>query len=374
MKTRLISILAGVLILIVGVSTCGRFAKRTSQDQNTSPVATQELPSLEIGSHASLYGEKLAKAGVVADQEVYVDDAVYRLSKPFALDESHQIAVAWVSAGGEESVRVLYRSNSQCNWRLCDATTPSHIGKGFHEYDKEMPIDVSIALLESSEDVGHLKPWFQVESDVPSQYELAWRLLRLLTIDYKDGIEAGTVVALGGNYVTREYASMMADAPRAFSIVNGHIKTARGEKVASPDATELPKPGQLPDYSILVNEVVFRNPAYAKSSKTDGMMTGRVFLSHDKQVKYFFIEDEKQRAMLACVELTSAEICALGLRSEYLNVEGMNIPLIEYGLQIPKLYGGKLKGDYQLNWDWVRRLPIIRDYYRGIGREIPPLK
>jgi hypothetical protein len=102
---------------------------------------------------------QLARAGVVPAQTVRVGDATFHLSNPYLLDDSRQIAVAWISVGDQRSVRALYRNSSQCCWRMIDAMTPAHIGKGFHEFDKQVPIDVTIALLRSATNVAKLAPW-----------------------------------------------------------------------------------------------------------------------------------------------------------------------------------------------------------------------
>ena len=315
---------------------------------------------------------ELAAAGVVPVQTVNVDEARFYLSTPFELDESHQIAVIWVQVAGERRIRALYRSNSQCTWRLCDAITPSHIGKGFHEFDKQVPADVTIALLRLSEQVGDLKPWFKATAEQPSQKILARKLLELLAVDRDEGIKNGAVLTIGSRYVTREYASLIPLLPRPFSFVLGQLQTPSGGTVADPTATKLPPVEQLPDFTRTRATVAFRIPAYARFTQTDGSLTGRVYDSHDGQFRYFYVEDSQQRIMLASVELVHAQVCSLGLRTTYPDVSGMDAPLIEYAAQIPEVYGGHRKARYQSNWNWVRRQPIVECYYRATNRPMPP--
>lgn len=335
-----------------------------------SPAQVARVADVALWDHA--HSGDLAKAGVVPAQSIQISDATFHLSKPLALDESHQIAVAWVDVADENAIRVLYRSNSQCSWRMCDAITRSHIGKGFHEFDKQMPIDVTVALLRSCNDTGQLKPWFPVDNEPPSQKYLTKRILELLTVDRDAGLESGEVLSFGGRYVTREYASMIPSVPRRFSIVKERIRLPTGSLAADPSATELPPAELLPDFSKLVETVVFNIPSYGTFAQGDGVLNGRVYLSQNEKLKYFFVEDQEQRAMLACVEIRSAPICVLGLRTAYLDVEGMDIPLMEYGAQIPEVFGGRRKARYQLNWNWVRQVPIIEYYYRGTERDVPP--
>ncbi len=336
------------------------------------PAASRAEPAVvDVSAWSEQYSAKLAAAGVVPVQTLVVLEATYHLSRPFALDDSHQVAVAWISVRGERGVRIFYRSNSQCCWRLCDAITPTHLGKGYHEFDKQAPIDVTVAWLRAGGDVGQLRPWFETDAE-PTQPALAAELLDMLTINRDQGIQSGEVVTFGNRYLTREYASLIPALPRPFSKVRGRIKTAAGSSVADPTLTSLPPDAELPDFSKLIDTVTFEIPSYGRFAGGDGSFTGRVYPSRDGRLKYFFVEDSSERAMLSCVDLTTAPLCSLGVRTQYVDVEGMDTPLLEYASQIPEMYGGHRKARYQLNWNWVRQLPIIKHYYHQTNREMPP--
>jgi hypothetical protein len=318
------------------------------------------------------YAETLDSAGIRPAQVIDVDGARFELSHPVKLDESHQIAVAWISVGSERAIRVLYRSNSQCSWRVCDATTPNHIGKGFHEFDKQVPIDVTLALLRSAEEVVTLNSWFEVDSTEVTQEMLAGRLLRLLTVDRDAGIESGEVVTFEGSYLTREYASSIPCLPVPFSIVRGRLSNAGGGSIADPKQTELPNHDRLPNFESAIDSVEFTIPSYGRFVGGTGRLTGRVYLSHDKTIKYLFVEDRDHRVMLSGAELLTAPVSLLGVRSRYLDTHGMDTPLMEYGAQIPERYAGRKKYRYQSAWPLVRELPIIALYYRESQRPMPP--
>ncbi|MGB7323278.1 MAG: hypothetical protein WBD31_00295 [Rubripirellula sp.] len=315
--------------------------------------------------------ETLEAAGLEPVQVVRVGDAQFGLSNPVRLDESHQIAVAWVQIGAERAIRVLYRSNSQCSWRNCDATTSNHIGKGFHEYDKQVPIDVTVALLRSGPDVVTLKPWFESSETNLTQELLAHKLLRLLTVDRDKGIQSGEVLNFAGSYVTREYASSVPCTPVPFSTVRGRLDTAAGGSIADPVQTDLPDLNKLPNIENEVASVEFTIPSYARFVGGNGQLTGRVYLSNDETVKYFFVEDHEHRTMLSGVELLTAPVSLLGVRTRYLDTFGMDTPLMEYGAQIPERFGGRKKYRYQSAWPLVRELPIIAYCYRQALRPLP---
>jgi hypothetical protein len=331
----------------------------------------QENVVLAVTTWDTPFSSQLASAGVVPAQTVQVVDATFHLSNPYAIDDSRQIAVAWISVRDQRSVRALYRSNSQCCWRMVDAMTPSHIGKGFHEFDTNVPIDVTIALLRSATDVAKLSPWKLPEQSQMSQESLAQKMFELLTVNRDEGRKTGDVITVGNMYMSKEYASWIPMLPQPFSTVNGLIKTPTGSEVADPEKTLLPPEAQLPDFGTEQVSVKFKIPAYARFTRSEGELIGKVFPSRNGKIRYYFVEDSKKRVFLSCVENSDSPVCILGLRTQYLDVNGMDSPLLEYGFQIPESYGGTKQSRYQLNWNWVRALPIIRYYYSSTGKPVP---
>jgi hypothetical protein len=170
-------------------------------------VRAQDISIPAVSNWDTPFSAQLASAGVVPAQTIEVADATFHLSNPYALDESHQIAIAWISVGNRKNVRALYRSNSQCCWRMVDAMTPSHIGKGYHEFDKNVPIDVTVALLRSGSSLGKLVPRTTSENSKATQESLAQKILEMLTIKRDEGTKSGDVILVGNKYLTKEYAS-----------------------------------------------------------------------------------------------------------------------------------------------------------------------
>ena len=349
--------IAGIILCLGFLALPNTFA----QESVVQDVTTWDKP----------FSSQLTSAGVVPVQTVRVADATFQLSNPYAIDDSHQIAVAWISVRDQKNVRALYRSNSQCCWRMVDAMTPSHIGKGYHEFDKNVPIDVTIALLRSATTIGKLVPWKLPEQSQMSQESLAQKILEMLTVNRDEGMKTGDVVTVGNIYVSKEYASWIPLMPQPFSIVNGRLKTPTGSEVADPERTLLPADMLLPNFGTEQMSVKFKIPAYAKFTRSNGELIGKVFPSRNGRIRYYFVEDSQKRVFLSCVENLDSPVCILGLRTQYLDVKGMDSPLLEYGFQIPESYGGTKQSRYQVNWNWVRKLPIILYYYSSTGQPVP---
>jgi hypothetical protein len=164
---------------------------------------------------------------------------------------------------------------------MVDAMTPSHTGKGFHEFDKHVPIDVTIALLRSSTNVAKLSPWTLPEQSKMSQESLAQKMLEMLTVNRDEGTKTGDVVPYGNTYVTKEYASWIPMLPQPFSIVKGHIRTPTGSEVVDPEKTLLPPETQLPDFRMEQMSVNFKMPVYARFTRSNGELIGKVFQSRN---------------------------------------------------------------------------------------------
>jgi len=320
-----------------------------------------------------LSADVLRRMHAVPEYVLQLDNATFYLSRPFSLDPTgRQIALAFVEVDGEIYARILYRSNSQFGWRLCDATTSSHIGKGFHEFDKEMPIPVSVALLKLGNQPATLRS--ASDDELASQPELATYLLRGLTEDGQLPVHFGRIVRISdGKYCTQEYAAQMAFEPMRFSHVDAWLETPSRVRVADVGKVTLPPENTLPSIEKPVDTFEFRSLAYAALNNGNGQLSGKVYLSRDEAVRYLFFEDSQNRAVLSVVESLRAQINVCGLRSRYLDVAGMVAPLIEYGVQIPERFGGRAgDGGYRLNWKFVREQPIIKYYYHQQGRAVPP--
>jgi hypothetical protein len=275
--------------------------------------------------------------------------------------------LAFVEVDDEVHARVLYRSNSQFSWRMCDATDGGHIGKGFHEFDKQVPIPVSVALLKLHNQPQELN---SLEGLV-SQSELANMLLRGLTLNRKS---SQCISQTDGHYYTREYAAFMPSQPMPFTRITQWLTTPAAGRVADPQATQLPPRQQLPDLNKPIAVFAFASSAYSVVNAGDSELTGRVFMSFDGKYRYLFFEDGTGRAALSTVETLHPEINALGLRGRYLDTTGMDSPLMEYYLQIPAEYGGLKQAGYRSNWNYLRELPIIKYYYAEQHREVPALE
>ena len=295
---------------------------------------------------------------------IRLDQTVVYFGKPFANEDGHRFVLAFVQQNGRIDARIFYRSNSQFSWRVCDATANGHIGKGFHEFDKELPIALTIALHATGHELlalhaPNLRP--------ATSAEVTRMFLRGLTESASAAAPGKVAIAQDGHYWSHDYAAYVASEPLSWSPVNANLPSASGLMQADPGATGLPPPSDLPDVRHPLYEFSYNNEAYAPFAAGQAKVTGRVFMSFNQRLQYLFFSDAAGRVFLSSVELKSAPLTPYGVRATYLDVQGMNAPLMEYSQQIPLRYGGSVTPGYADNWQYVKRQPIVMYYLRELN-------
>lgn len=333
------------------------------------------------GSFSDIDADFLQEVGLAPCISLDCCNAKYHLSPQFILEGGRPARVAYVEALGRIEAHLVYRSNSQSCWRLCDVLEGKRYGKGYYEFDIQLPIPVIAALhrLAEKEFPIELRRKDDQTSQRPSEL-----VLRGLTEDASGGRKSGRLVPAvlrprsdgPGRvplcFVSRRYAERMPSYPERLSSIPRWLPTAGGRmNVTDPKSVALPEEDALPNVKSPEDRFELVNPMYATITKESGLLKGLVCRSRDKRFRYLFLEDQGGRAMLAAAELAEAPISELGLRCRYLDLAGLDAPLIEYGDQIPEQYGGRKGGGYQSNWPYVRELPIIKLYYREQGRSVP---
>jgi hypothetical protein len=133
-----------------------------------------------------------------------------------------------------------------------------------------------------------------------------------------------------------------------------------------------PKPGELPDFTKNAEqELKIHNRALAELTG-DGSLTARVYLSRDRSLRYFVVEDSLGRVAIAGAEDAKSALTSFGNREVAVELHGMDAPLFEYACQIPLEYGGDHQSsEYRSNWSYVRETPLVREYYAQKRLPIP---
>lgn len=306
---------------------------------------------------------KLQQDGKLPLHRASIGDVTYYCSSPIVLDY-HAVVIALVEINQKLYPRLFYHSNSQGTWRVMpfaakewmadfladiDEKKIFHYGKGQCETDTQLPIALTVAL--------NGLPWKNAK---PIKFK-AHTLVESLEFGNKEYRQVNDFKKI----VSIE-ESMMA-APDEHSI--------KPQNISKPQSISMPQNVQLhPDFSSVKAE-------FNQNILHYGNVAVKIFASIDKSMLYMFIEAKDGRAFLASAEcILGVGINEYGVREKIIELAHMDAPLLEYDIQInplfkaavapgKKVYDSKL---YANNWNFVRELEIIKNYYQAQGRELPP--
>jgi hypothetical protein len=280
--------------------------------------------------------------------------------------------VGFVTVGGRTEPRLFYRSKSQAVWSLSESLTLDASGnlrlynKGYRESDIHLPIQLSSMLhrLGDAQPALGLPPAISSAAVIKGLCEI-----RPASMTYIDGGRRGLSTA---------YATTVSSRPEAFGLVVAGLPLhALNMNVVDPARVGLPPDAYLPNLNRVVDSFEYDNGVYGRVNGGRGALKGRVYRSKNGQYEYLFVEDADGRAALTSAERTGVAVSSFGVARRSLSLEGMDAPLMEYFFQqsvsdIPDALPAVGAREYRSNWNYVRRLPIIDYYYRGLGRAMPP--
>ena len=91
----------------------------------------------------------------------------------------------------------------------------------------------------------------------------------------------------------------------------------------------------------------------------------------DGSLRYLVVEDSLGRVGIAGAEAAESPVTRWGNRETFVEMNGMDAPLMEYGVQMSRAHGGENARGYQSNWNYVRETPLVQAYYRERGQAVP---
>lgn len=292
--------------------------------------------------------------------KIVCGDFSYFVSNTFYLKTQNIAVVALIKVGDKVYPRIFYQSKSQGTWRSMPAATNDgfqfiRLGKGFNENDTQLPIKINLEL--------HKLELPKKKAPGPFHGD-TMELLNMvennhdLTEIYEDNVKIKNKIKLNeGAKHSFEKSGLWVPNP--------------------PDPTSIKMPE---DKAFLPN---FKNGAvetYQLQLKEYGQVTAHIFESVNKDLNYLFYEASDGRAFLASVDqVNDNALNAYGIFEECFDLMHIDAPLLEYWKQIPEgyepiSYVGKNNYEatgYTNNWNYVRELEIIKQYYQERNIPIP---
>lgn len=292
--------------------------------------------------------EVMKGSNLIPDNKLKVGNATFYCAIPFT--HSNKImTVGLVKIDEKVYPRLFCLSDSQGLWRVVPFgdkkdNVISYFGKGLIESDTQLPFELNFAL-------GELQPKESLEEK------------GINPVFVNSGRIFNVVYSENTNY--EDHFTILGD--------ENPLQLEVDKRKRTPDTIQLPSNPKCPDYKSKKMETKdLHLPLY-------GDVKAVLVPSKDENFNYLFYQAKDRRVFLAGVQTTKDDINIFGVHGSALHLEDADAPLLEYKEQIDaghRPLGGASTyeysgGRYQNNWNYIKKLPIIIDYYKNQGLSIP---
>jgi len=304
---------------------------------------------------------------VLENARIAVSDVFKILSRPEAGQPGRNAVLASVEIDGQKSLRVFYQSDSQGTWRVLPAADIyenkiGHFDKMDNELRLDLPPEIQRRLAQ------------KVLIDGPRQD---------IPPDTADFILRGAIknTESGSRYdwlntpeVARNFPEFGRQVDRSAFVqkletdVPKELWTAYGIYKAYPHKVNVPDPAKAPDFGA-------RPDRFSHRTGTAGDVEALVYPSRDGSIDYTFYRDREGKVWIGSVSPSGAELNSFGVPVRSLQAMDLVTPRWEYDQITPPQYGGKSHPTlthYTDNWNYLREIPVIREFYTSRGLRVPP--
>lgn len=291
--------------------------------------------------------EVMKNFNLIPDNKLKVGNATYYCSIPFT-HKDKIMTVGLVKVDEKVYPRLFCLSDSQGLWRVVPFGDKrddkiSYFGKGLIESDTQLPFELHFALVDLQ----------------PKEKLLEEKGINPVFVN--TGRNLNDIYTESTKY--EDHFNIVGDED-LFEL------QARGKK-RTPETIQLPSSAKCPDYKSKKMAIKSLNlPLY-------GDIKAIIVPSRDENFNYLFYQAKDKRVFLAGVQSNKPDINIFGVHETAFNLEEADAPLLEYKKQIDPRYAWgnstyEYSGEhYRNNWNYVKNLPIIKDYYAKLGISIP---
>lgn len=314
-------------------------------------ILSQKLPSQNFSAADLNSFTKLTAPGapLAFKNHTKLKGAEVAFSDPFLLDDSRYGIVALVDTGdGFKHPRAFYLSGSQGTWRAVSHLSDSGwFGKGLGEASMVVPGDLQSAFNARLSNA----PQSALKDPVITE---AWQ---------------GPLERRGSYDVPRDLVNNSAITEIELLPPLHPPASKRNGKVELPDPRDVRlKPAQSPNFAVGPERVQrIQSPVY-------GQVIVETYTSQDGQLLYTVMRRASdQRVWIANIEYQNIGANNYGTPLKSPTAPGLTTPLAEYMQQIPIEYHNTADkyGRYSSTWQYLRRVPVIQDYYKQRGLPMP---
>jgi hypothetical protein len=268
----------------------------------------------------------------------------YEFGKPFSIEGGRNAFLAKVYVGEKVYLRMYYASNSAGMFRLLPYISQNY-DKAGNEAALTLPSEVQEFLSGIVKMTSHVKQVAEEHAPVLSKYD----------------------EGAGVQYMQNDQVNLLR---RNWSEKVLNLLESR-KKFSSPSQIII-KENLKPNYSKMISE-------YSLPSKVYGKIRAFVYASKDGSLEYTLFKNEHNQVWFGHTDVTHSDVNVYGLHDRVVDADhgrALLSPLYEYPAQIQPGYQGSIpkggKGEYLSNWNFVRGIPEIQEWYKSAKMAIPP--
>ena len=280
----------------------------------------------------------------------YADGTQAYLSKKFMMSE-REAYVSYIVKDGQVYPRIIYKSNSQGVFRISDGISGKWFSKGVGEEFMSIPPDLQKKLLMDTSSASNVSL-----TDIVNIDSMNKDYMELARKSYEKKVDPNV-------FKSRD---ALRDAR------HGEIKwdaTVNGRRNSY--SLKDPRDVAIKDQALRPN---FNNPVdtYKTKTSTSRDVDVMVYKSHDGSVTYKVFKDQDNRIWFGDIH-TNGEVNKFGIVKNQNDFSDLLTPRWEYSSQVAPQFKGRIppKDGYETNWNYLKEVPEVQEWYRANNIPIP---
>ncbi len=319
------------------------------------PPTALTAPAVRQPGNRDAVQRLVEQYGLQTRHVVQEGNANYSFTDPVDIGNGRVAVLAVVDDGSGPVLRLFYRSNSQAIFRLLPGHNKGLDHLDMPSYDKggnEQALSVPTRVNEA---ISSVVERHRTRHDIPGgdPHPL------LAAVPYTHGLDQFMDYARNSDNPRQQVAVQEFLTP-------SHLQDRL--RLQGPDSgtTVHPRdivvpPESMPDFSQAPYE-------YPTRSDLAGPLTAMGYSSADGSLQYTLLRDRRGRVWVGSVEYPNVRVTDLGVRRAAPKTGALTTPAQETQTQIAVGYqGAHIRDSYYENWQYVRQIPLIVEYYRQQG-------
>jgi hypothetical protein len=320
----------------------------------------------------------LRKAGLACTHKHEYANVTYYFTNTFGYTyrfENRALIFCFVEKSKRLYPRLFWLSGSQGLWRNTDKIFKNWIGKSDRgEESLALPFKIDQVVHEIHNQTNQQSQYKNLSKELGERllkHIIAWSIHSVGDLVLAHGLLMRKCKDNPSHLTPLAHASSEQEDYSNFSI-------GPSELPEDPTNNVFMEEEYTPDFSNIEHPYIIRN------SGTYGDLTARICPSKNKLLSFLFLESYKY-VFLAGAEFVDSEITKQGLKKKYVQLGSLALPLLEYRSQFDDRYLTsydkakinqreleKKYNGYVITWNYLKKMPLIIEYYQAVYKNICP--